>query len=164
MDAVGPLVDLLTGPGMGGAAVGLAWALVAAIKRHSAASATKSEAEAAVLVAEAKTETASAGAVMGLLDQLHLLRRDLEREVAAREALQLRVDSLSDELDEARSRAAHLEGQVHVLTLEAQHEREEKSAAQRWAESLRRELGELRAALTAGHSTSIDLPPPWGRG
>ena len=125
---------------MGAALVGLVWALATAVKRRSEASAAQDE--------------ASAKAVVTVLAMVTDLRRDLERETAARTRLQEHVDRLEVALAESQSRAAHLEGQIHVLTLE-------KQQAQKWATSLATELAELRRALESGH-TKLTLPPPAG--
>ena len=140
MDGLGPLL----GPGAGAALVSCLWALATAIKRRS-------EASAVMVEAEAKTEAASAGAVMGLLDQLHLLRKDLDRETAARVALQGRVDQLDDELAEAKSRAQHLESQMGIMAVE-------RDQAVQWAKHLAEELAELRRQIQGSHTIPSTVP------
>lgn len=139
--------EWLSGPALGGAVVGLVWAIARAIQRRSEAAAAQDE--------------ASAKAVVALLAQLTDLRRDLDRESASRERLQRQVDSLEEQLGAATSRCAHLEGQIHVLTMEAGAERARATQAEARAEALAVELREVRLAISGGHQT-ITLPPPRG--
>ena len=139
---------------MGAALIGLIWAIADAIKQRA-------RARAAVETAEAETESAAAKAVVELVARQSDLRRDLEREQAARERLQAQVDHLEQLLSEAVSRASHLEGQIHVLTQQAAMERTERLRAESRAEALAAELRDLRLAIAGGHS-SITLPPPRG--
>lgn len=139
--------DWLLQPAMGAALTGLVWALATAIRRRGEGSAARDE--------------AAAKAVVELVAQLSDLRRDLDREQAARERLQRQVDQLEEQLGTATSRCAHLEGMVTVLTREAGEERARAQQAEARAEALAVELRELRIAITGGHTT-VTLPPARG--
>lgn len=93
---------------------------------------------------------AGAAAIDELVIQIGAVRRDLERETAARMELQKCVDRLEVALAEAQSRAAHLEGQIHILTVE-------KQQAEKWAAALAQELAELRRQIQGGHTRPSGL-------
>lgn len=137
--------EWLSGPALGGAVVGLLWALARVVQRRGEAAAAQDE--------------ASAKAVVELVAQLGDLRRDLDREQAARERLQQQVDHLEQQLSTASSRCAYLEGQVDQLTREAGAERARATQAEARAEALAGELGELRRAIQGGHTLPSGIPP-----
>lgn len=143
MDAL----STIGGPAMGAALTGLVWALARAIKRRGEASSALDE--------------ANAKAVVELVAQLGDLRKDLERETAARMRLEQRVENLQGQLDETESRARHYESQVAILSKQLDAKAEALAAAEKRGESLMGYLRELYSALNSG-STKLTLPPPPG--
>lgn len=99
----------------------------------------------------AAQDSAGAAAIAELIVQIGAVRRDLERETAARIQLQEHVDRLENALVEAETRAAHLSGQVHILTLE-------KAQAEQWARALAEELAELRRQIQGSHTVPSSVP------
>lgn len=145
MDALGPLLQAIGGPAMGAALVLLVKALASAIKRRGESGAA--------------AEEANAKAVVQLVVQLGDLRRDLEREVAARLKLEAEVVSMREQLEQAESSRQHYESQVHILTQELAQLRSQHEETKGERDTLRSEVDRLYRDIVSGfHGLSIKPP------
>jgi hypothetical protein len=123
MDA---LLTGLGGPAMGAALVGLVWALATAIKRRAEGAAAQDE--------------AGAKATVLVMAMVHDLRGDLDREQAARGALEQELRELRDDHEEEKSKRQHYESQYAIVVAELAMERKNSAALKVEMDGLRRDI------------------------